>query len=835
MKRTLLSLSLVGLFLGCSLEAQTLNSGRTQPYQATPTKYTSLKHTLLKVSFDYAKMELNGEATLTASPYFYPSDSLVLDAQAMAIHEVALEKGSSKSPLKYTYANDLLKIQLDKTYAKDENYKVYIKYTARPEQVTQKGSAAITDAKGLYFINPSGEDKEKPTQVWTQGETQSSSVWFPTIDRPNQKTTQEIYMTVPRKYVTLSNGELKSSKNVGEDLRTDYWVMDKPHAPYLFFMGVGDYAVVKDKWRQIPVDYYVEKEYEPYAKQIFGNTPEMIEFFSKRLNYDYPWNKYAQMSARDYVSGAMENTTAVLHAEDVQQKPSQLVDENTWEDTIAHELFHHWFGDLVTMESWSNLTLNESFANYSQYLWNEHKYGKDIADYGLYKELQSYFLDPSNISKDLVRYNYHNREDMFDAVSYNKGGGILHMLRNYLGDEAFFGGLNYYLTTHAYGTAEAADLRLAFEKVSGKDLHWFFNQWYFSGGHPKISYTTRYEPVKKEIVLSIAQTQGGGYFEFPLAVDIVEDSKAKREKIWVSAKAKNEFSIPVSKNPKLVNLNADGVLLAEITESKTPAQYLLQYQSAKEFLPKQRAIANAALNPTDVSAIQTLKEALNDSNFRLRIEALNGLDLSKPDHQKAALTKVEQLASSDEKTLVRGAAINALSKTKSDKYLSLYEKGVFEVSNSIKGNSIGALAMINPQKAKEKLETMQLEDLSSEIMTVLIPIIVENKIEKHRAEIASTAAFYPFIKFQDPKAGAAAEKGYEWIMSSDDYLATQRITKIFSQVHGQLSSNPQAKMLLTQTIQKGLDLKIAALRKEPSNKSLNAQVDLLTAALKVYK
>jgi len=145
--------------------------------------------------------------------------------------------------------------------------------------------------------------------------------------------------------------------------------MDKRHSTYLFFMGIGDYAVVKDKWRDKEVNYYVEKEYQPYAKQIFGNTPEMIEFFSKRLNYDFPWQKYSQMTARDYVSGAMENTTSTLHQESAQQKPGDLIDENKWEDVIAHELFHHWFGDLVTAESWSNLTVNESFADYSEYLW----------------------------------------------------------------------------------------------------------------------------------------------------------------------------------------------------------------------------------------------------------------------------------------------------------------------------------------------------------------------------------------------------------------------------------------------------------------------------------
>lgn len=572
MKKAILSVALLGgILFSADAFAQTETSGRKEVYRATHAKVTELKHTKLKVNFDYQKEQMNGEEWLTASPYFYPTNELTLDAKSMLIHEVALEQNGKKSPLKFDYKNDVLKITLDKTYQKNQDYTVYIKYTSRPNEVKQEGSAAISDAKGLYFINAQGTDPDKPTQIWTQGETESSSAWFPTIDKSNQKTTQEIFMTVPEKYVTLSNGLLKDSQKTGNGLRTDHWVMDKPHSTYLFFMGVGEYAVVKDKWRNIPVDYYIEKEYEPYAKQIYGNTPEMMEFFSKKLGYDYPWAKYAQISGRDYVSGAMENTTATLHGSAVLQKPGQLIDENSWEDTIAHELFHHWFGDLVTAESWSNLTVNESFANYSEYLWNEYKYGKDQADYHQMTDVNMYIHNPSDFKKDLVRFDYKSREDVFDLVTYQKGGGILHMLRNYLGDDAFFAGITDYLKTYEYKNAEAHQLRLSFEKVSGRDLNWFFNQWYFGSGHPKISYTTSYEPIKKQVSVTISQSQDQP-FEFPLTIDVYDNGKPKRQQVWVKATAKNTFDFDASKTPDLVNLNSDGILVADITDKKTPEQ-----------------------------------------------------------------------------------------------------------------------------------------------------------------------------------------------------------------------------------------------------------------------
>ncbi|WP_292010472.1 M1 family aminopeptidase [Chryseobacterium sp.] len=836
MKKAILSIAILGMIFSGNVWAQTDTSGREKIYRATHTKVTELKHTKLKVNFDYGKEQMNGEEWLTASPYFYPTNELTLDAKGMLIHEVALDNNGKTSPLKYDYKDDVLKITLDKTYQRNQDYTVYIKYTSRPNEVKQEGSAAINDARGLYFINAQGKDPDKPTQIWTQGETESSSAWFPTIDKPNQKTTQEIYMTVPDKYVTLSNGVLKESKKESGGLRTDHWVMDKRHSPYLFFMGVGEYAIVKDKWKNVPVDYYIEKEYEPYAKQIYGNTPEMIDFFSKKLGYDYPWVKYAQISGRDYVSGAMENTTATLHGSAVLQKPGQLIDENKWEDVIAHELFHHWFGDLVTAESWSNLTVNESFANYSEYLWNEHKYGKDQADYHLMSDVNMYIHNPGDFNKDLVRFDYKSREDVFDLVTYQKGGGILHMLRNYLGDDAFFAGMNDYLKTNEYQNAEAHQLRLSFEKVSGKDLNWFFNQWYYGSGNPKINYTYTFEPVKKQVAVTVNQSQELP-FQFPLAIDVYDNGKPKRYNVWVNATAKNTFNFDTSKNPDLVNINADGVLLAEITDTKTPEQYLTQFTNSKEFKSRYNAL-NGIKDQVgkNASATKLLSAALKDPFFRVRMKALELMDLSNGDQAKALAADVEKLANNDPKTLVQASAIAALAKTKDKKYLPIFEKGLNAVSNSVRGNSLGAISMIDPSRISALADKIDLENASEDLLTQMLPIVVKNKVTSQMANIAPIAAFYPFVKFQDPELGKSAEEGFNWIMTSDNLKATESITKILGEAKSQIEENPQAKMMIHQMLKDGLSKKMDLLKQNPQKAaSINPQIDALNKAIESYK
>lgn len=837
MKKAILSIAILGgIFFSVNVSAQTETSGREKVYRATHTKVTELKHTKLKVNFDYQKEQMNGEEWLTASPYFYPTNELTLDAKGMLIHEVALDINGKKSPLKYDYKNDVLKITLDKTYQKNQDYTVYIKYTSRPNEVKQEGSMAINDAKGLYFINAQGKDPDMPTQIWTQGETESSSAWFPTIDKPNQKSTQEIYMTVPDKYVTLSNGIMKDSQKESNGLRTDHWVMDKRHSTYLFFMGVGEYAIVKDKWKNIPVDYYIEKEYEPYAKQIYGNTPEMIEFFSKKMGYDYPWAKYAQISGRDYVSGAMENTTATLHGSDILQKPGQLIDENTWEDTIAHELFHHWFGDLVTAESWSNLTVNESFANYSEYLWNEYKYGKDQADYHQLEDVSRYIHNPSDFKKNLVRFNYESREDVFDLVTYQKGGGILHMLRNYIGDDAFFAGMNDYLKTNEYQNAEAHQLRLSFEKVSGKDLNWFFNQWYFGSGNPKLNYSSTFEPVKKQVTVTVNQTQDQP-FEFPLAIDVYDNGKPKRYNVWVNAEAKNTFNFDVSKTPDLININADGVLLADITDTKTPEQYLMQFTNSKEFKNRYAALNGikdqVGKNP---AATKLLAAGIKDPYFRVRIKALELMDLTNPEQMKTLGSDVEKIASNDPKTLTQAAAIGALAKTKDKKYLPIFEKGVNAVSNAVRGNSLGAISAIDPSRMASLSDKIDLSGASEDLLTQMLPIVVKNRVTSQMANIAPIAAFYPFVKFQNPELGKSAEEGFNWIMSSDNLKATESITKMIGHAKSQMGDNPQAKMMVSQMLKDGLSKKMELLKQNPQKaSSINPQIDALNKAIEDFK
>ncbi len=710
-------------------KTEAVDSSWKQSYRAVATKTNNLKHTKLVASFNYQKSQMNGEVWLKLQPHFYPTNQLVLDAKAMDIKEVALMKGAVKSKLVYQYDSLQLHIDLDKTYTAKESYTIYIQYIARPNEFKGQGSEAIRDAKGMYFINPLGTDKDKPTQIWTQGETEASSVWIPTIDKTNQKTTQEFYLTVPSKYVSLSNGLLVKQTDLKNGFREDVWKMDLPHSPYLFFIGIGDYAVIKEEGakatdgkRKVEVSYYIEKAYEKVAKKIYGNTPQMIAFFESKLGVPFPWSKYAQISGRDFVSGAMENTTATLHSDAVQQDARELIDGNNWESTIAHELFHQWFGDYVTAESWSNITVNESFADYSQTLWFEHSQGKDAGAYENYTALRSYLNSPTDAEKDLVRFFYKDKEDVFDLVSYQKGGRILNMLRHFVGDDAFFASLNKYLTDNKFSNGSAIKLKLAFEAVTGKDLNWFFNQWYFGNGHPYVRIQQKYLADQQKVLVTIQQTQTQDkIFTLPVGIDVYVQGKRNHYEVW-SKNRVDSFYFPAAVAPDNVNVDNDKVLLWAKDESKPIQQYAYQMMHAHNFMDRFEAANEAATNLKNPAAKAIIEAAIKDSFHIIRSIALNSYNPSSIDAAMEA--QILELASKDKVSTVREDAINVLSKLNKANYLPYFEKWINDSSYTVAGAALAGLAQLDTVKALTYAKAFSTQTikkrLNKEVASILI-------------------------------------------------------------------------------------------------------------------
>ncbi len=682
------------------------------PYQASATRTMDLLHMDLDLRFDWKNQQVIGKAKLRLTPYFYPQKIVVLDAQDFEFGRVARMHKGQLETLSYRYDNQEIQIYLPEEASVGDTVELEVNYVAFPEKNSGEGSAAITDTKGLYFIDPLDTIPGKPTMLWTQGETQHSSKWFPTIDRPNERMTHDIWLTVPDSMVSISNGRLLKQESLGNGMRKDHWKMDLPHAPYLVAIAVGDFAKVTASHGDLPLGYYVEKGFEKGAAKVFASTPEMISYFEKRLGVPFPWQKYDQIVVRDFVSGAMENTTASIFMEELLLDEREALDSE-WDYIIAHELFHQWFGDLVTAESWSNLTLNEAFANYSEYLWNEKRYGQDQADLKLVVEKEGYLAEADAEPKELIRFNYADAEDLFDAHSYNKGGLALHMLRRELGDAAFFKGLNLYLTQHAFQAVEAHDLRLAMERVSGRDLNWFFNQWFFAKGHPELKVEVDYSQ-PENLLLRFSQVQDLNetpVFQLPITISWYEGEVRKTKTVQVT-KAEQELVLENGSPVSLVYVDEGQEILMKGNQVMTNAQYLRQFKESQLGVARYAALDSLVSRDAAEELGIVLPLALEDSFAAIRERGLSLLQGG--DQWKEALGELEEkiyrLAEEDPQNKVRASALEVLTEWNPSGYRGAFTRLARDPSYLVAGAALMGLARVaDPVVELSWMETFERE------------------------------------------------------------------------------------------------------------------------------
>lgn len=754
---------------------------RISAYRASRTRDFDLLHTALDLSFDYEKEWVNGEAILTLKPYFFDQNELVLDAKDFEIHALSLKEDSGERDLNYKYNTKQITAFLPRFYSANDTIQLKIKYTAKPNENAGGGSSAITDTKGLYFINPQGIEPNKPTLIWTQGETEHNSKWFPTIDSPNERMTQEIKLTVEEKYRTISNGELKSSISNPDGTRTDYWVMDLPHAPYLAAVIVGDYVEIKDEWEGMQVNYYVEKEFEEGAKIVFKNTPEMIAFFSNLLEYRYPWQKYDQVVVRDFVSGAMENTTISVFMEELNLDERAAIDSE-WDGIIAHELFHQWFGNLVTTESWSNLTLNEAFANYSEYLWYEYKEGKDDADMHHISEMEQYFEEAKEKQEDLIRFYYQDNEDMFDSHSYAKGGRILHMLRRHLGDHAFFKSLNYYLNQHSFGSVEVHDLRLAFEKVTGQDLNWFFNPWFLNSGHPILEYEVDYSQ-KDNLLLTVAQRQDFSntpLYKIPFKVSWYHENK-RFEKEFILNKAWQQFAIENGGQVNELFFDEAMELLAEKKSFRSMDHFINQFKNSELGVARFEALDSLGTlftNSPDILSVMSM--ALKDDFWAIRELAI--MKFSQHPEWLIAVPELEmdlfEMAENDPKNTVRLGAIELLSVIDADKYSPAFLRWMNHPSYYVAGAALGAYLGNGANSNREEIALRYESEKNIRLIVALAEYFIsENVVGKgnwfhDKLDLLAGQSLYYFLGYYGDYFAKNPGEGSTKAIENLSYLAS---------------------------------------------------------------
>jgi len=363
-------------------------------------------------------------------------------------------------------------------------------------------------------------------------------------------------------------------------------------------------------------------------------------------------------------------------------------------------------------------------------MWAEYKYSKDEADRLAQKEEDEYLAEAEEKQEPIIRYHYHDKEDMFDAHSYNKGGRILHMLRKYVGDEAFYKSLNVYLTRKAYQTAEVSDLRMAFEEVTGEDLNWFFNQWFLSPGHPELEITQDY--MNGTLTLHIEQLQDTTrtpVYRMPVAVDVWSGGIKTTQTIWIN-KVKQDVKISCPAEPQLVLFDADNVLLAKVKHVKTEPELTFQYDHyVDRYFARHDALrqlfdlpeGNAKTAP-DFNAStyrrDYLMKAMKDSFWLVREYAVSQFTRYYISNPMSYLRQMEKMAQSDAKPSVRARCIYLLSSFNNIQYKYIYEKGLKERAYSIVSASLACYIKTGDPLASEKIKEYETSEVPDIVITL---------------------------------------------------------------------------------------------------------------------
>ena len=611
-----------------------------------------LQNVRTHLRFDVEQKKVIGEATESLAILRENVGELRFDSVGLTIDSVTLNRQTTK----FDVQPKELVVTLPQKARRGEHFEVTIRYSGQP-------------TKGLYFILPDKNYPDQPKEIWSQGESEDTRYYIPIYDYPNDRTTAEMLLTVPGDWWTVSNGKLVGIKTEADGTKTWDWKQSEPLSTYLISVVAGEFVEKKDSWRGIPVQYAVPKGQEFKIDPTFLRTKGMLDAFSDALDVKYPWAKYAQTSVDYFIEGGMENTSATTLTSRSLVHPKLAAESIYGSDELdSHELAHQWFGDLVTCKDWANLWLNEGFATYFEHYWTEKNFGKDDADYEFWADGNQWMNQKSLFRVPIVNRQIDDSLE-YEGNIYTKGGLVLKMLREKLGDQDFFRGLHHYLDVNRGQNVATADLIKAIEQETSVNVDEFFQQWVYRAGAPKFEVSVKWDDLVDSVHLQVKQTQKVeglvNLFHVPIEVEIATKSGMKTFPIDVS-KDEEIFSFAVDGPPLMVVFDKGNKILKSVEFKREPAALIYQLQHGENVPDRAEAAKALADAKGNAEAIAALGEAARtDAFWGVRVESLRALGKI----GGAEAEKQIQGALANEKPWVRDVAVGQLGNFKTDSSL----------------------------------------------------------------------------------------------------------------------------------------------------------------------
>ena len=350
--------------------------------------------------------------------------------------------------------------------------------------------------------------------------------WLPTVDHPYDKATSEMRITAPTHYQVVSNGLLIEQTDLGDGNRVTHWKQSVPIATWLYALGVARFAMQRvDAFEGKEIQTWVYPQDRDAGFYDFAvPTKAALAYYSDKVG-PYSYEKLANIQSNS-VGGGMEAATAIFYGD-----RSVTGDRSRrWQNVIIHEVAHQWFGNAVTEYDWDDVWLSEGFATYFTLLFREHYYGRDDFVEGLKQasdRIYTFYADRPDYR--IIHENLDDMSQVTTGMTYQKGAWVLHMLREMLGTDTFWQGIQTYYAEFQDLNATTADFIRHMEEASGQELDWFFEQWLKQGGVVSLQGDWQFNRRSNELEISIRQTQPDYDFRITVPFDIVyEDGSTER-------------------------------------------------------------------------------------------------------------------------------------------------------------------------------------------------------------------------------------------------------------------------------------------------------------------
>ena len=446
---------------------------------------------------------------------------------------------SAHGPLTYRHQDDLLTITLAQPATTGTLDSLTVAYRGIP-------------ASGLRI----GANKYGERTFFSDNWPNRARNWLPTVDHIGDKAMCEFVVTAPAHYQVVSNGRLAEETDLDGGMRVTHWKQSVPISPWLFVVGVARFAVQNlGEFNGVPVQTWVYARDRDAGFHDFAvPTMDVLHFYDEYVG-PFAYEKLANITS-PATGGGMEAATALMYGE------NSVTGERSvrWRNVIIHEIAHQWFGNAVTESQWDDVWLSEGFATYFTLLFREHAYGRDDFVTGLREAADRVWRwYDDNPDYRIVHDGLDDMSRVTSVATYQKGAWVLHMLRQRLGDEAFWRGIRAYYARHFNGTATTDDFMRAMEEVSGDDLQGFFDQWLRQGGNPALQGSWSYDAGAGVVNIELRQVQEGDPFVMPLDVGVYADGDASPSHVTTVEvdQTYHRFEIPVAGEPGDVRLDPD--------------------------------------------------------------------------------------------------------------------------------------------------------------------------------------------------------------------------------------------------------------------------------------